>query len=73
LIDFGFVNVDSFSIKFGQTLDCLTLNKKVLLCLEMEGVLPWLRDVVTYGPLTKVIVLCATRKLGQMGQSKNVS
>jgi hypothetical protein len=39
---------------------------------EMEGVPPWLYDAGTYGPLTKVIVLCATSKLGQMGQSQNV-
>jgi hypothetical protein len=27
-MEFCFVNVDSFSIKFGQTVHCLTLNKK---------------------------------------------
>jgi hypothetical protein len=73
LLAFGFVNVDSFYIKFGQTLQWLTLNNKVFaLFSETEGVLPWLHDVGTNGPLTKVPVLCATSILGQMGQSQNV-
>jgi hypothetical protein len=48
-----------------------TLNKKVFALFSETGILPWLHDVRTYGALTKVIVPCATIKLGQMGQSQN--
>jgi hypothetical protein len=41
------------------------------LYLEIEGVLPWLHDMDTYGPLTKVIIPWVTSNSGQMGQPKN--